>query len=183
MPNIVNQSFFVGDIYISNLSHTADINRITDFINKHEPQCLIKLLGYQLYKLFMTEPSTRMTELQDGAEYTNSLGELRKWQGIKHDKNISLIANYVYFYFQEAQKAQSTGTGTSTSKPEAGLAISPADKMTKAWNFFSDEVKEMSHFLWLKKGLDGTRVYPEFSCHQFLETRRISRKVNSIFQF
>lgn len=183
MPTyLVNQTFFVGDLMIPNLSHQADLDRINFFIAKCEPACLCKILGYPLYKVHGTESSQRMTDLLDGAEFTDGEGNLRKWQGLKHD-GLSLIANYIYFYYLESQKAHLSGVGTSISKPEAGAAFSPADKMTKAWNFFSEEVSDMSAFLWLKKDSQGERVYPEFSFYQYLETRRISRKIDSVFSF
>lgn len=184
MPTyIVNQTFFVRDIVLPNLDHTSELGRINYFIAKYEPECLCKIMGYPLYKVFGTENSQRMTDLLDGAEYVDGVGVTQKWQGLKHDTNISLIANYIYFYFQESNKQQTTGTGTSTNTPTAGVASSPADKMEKAWNFFSEEVYKMSAFLWLKKDGNGVRVYPEFTYHQFLETKRISRKINATFSF
>lgn len=183
MPNIVNQSFFVADLLIPNLNNTPNSDRLTMFINKFESDCLLKILGYPLFKLFGSEASTRMTELLNGSEYTDGEGNLRKWQGIKHDTSVSLIANYVYFYFLQDQAAQLSGVGTSVAKPESAAAISPAQKMSNAWNFFSTEVNDMAIFLWLKKDGAGERVYPEFNYHQFCETRRISRKIDSVFQF
>lgn len=183
MPTIVNQSFFVEDIFIPNLTHTSDINRVMSFVNKYEPNCLIKIMGYPLYRLFQSENTQRMTDLLNGVEYEDSEGNIQRWQGLVHDTNVSLIASYVYFYFEESKKAQSTGTGTSTQKPEAGIASSPADKMAKAWNFFSHEVYDMTHFLWLQKDINGERVYPEFTYYQFFETRRIARTIDSVFSF
>lgn len=183
MPNIVNQTFFVGELQFPNLTHAADLEKLTTFINKYEPECLLKILGYPLYKLFGSESSQRMTDLLSGQEYTDGENCLRKWQGIKHDTTISLIANYVYFFLLRNNASHTSGVGTRLSKPEAATAFSPADKMANAWNFFSSEVYDMTHFLWLKKGIDGLRVYPEFTYHQFLETRRISRFIDSVFEF
>jgi hypothetical protein len=183
MPTLINQTFFVGDIVIPNLQAQSELERITLFINKYEPDCLVKILGYPLYKLFGSESSQRMTDLLSGAEYTDGNGDTQKWNGLVHDSVLSLIASYIYFYYQENQKAQTSGAGTVIQKPEAGTAYSPADKMAKAWNFFSKEVLSMTSFLWLKKDLSGVRVYPEFSFHQFCETRRISRPIDSVFQF
>lgn len=184
MPTyIINQTFFVRELEIPNLGNTADLDRLTYFIAKYEPDCLLKIFGYPLYKLFGSESSSRMTDLLNGAEYVDGLGETRKWQGIKHDTNISLIANYIYFYYQQHKAAHSSGVGTNVSKPEAGTAYSPADKMAQAWNFFSSEVSDMCSFLWLKKDNNGVRVYPEFSYNQYCETRRISRKIDSVFGF
>lgn len=183
MPNLVNQTFFIGDIVIPNLTHTADIDRITNFIDKHEPECLRKILGYSLFKLVGVESSQRMTDLLDGAEYIDGAGDLQKWNGLVHNTTISLIAYYVYFYYQKWQASQSSGVGTNVPKAEAGVSISPREKQVTAWNNFSSEVESMACFLWLKKNGSGVRVYPEFSYHQFCETRRISRRIDSVFEF
>lgn len=183
MPTIVNQSFFIRNLTIPNCTSGAGLERILSYIAKYEPECLLKIFGYPLYKLFGTESSSRMTDLLNGAEYNDGEGNLQKWQGLKHDTDISLIANYVYFYYQQTMAQLSTGSGTSVSNPESAEAVSPAEKMANAWNFFSSEVYDMTHFLWLKKDGSGTRVYPEFSYDQFLETRRISRPIDPYLSF
>jgi len=184
MPSyLINQTFFVGDLVLPNTHHQAEIDKINAFIAKFEPKCLLSIFGYPLFKAFSNESSQRMTDLLDGAEYTDGCGNTQKWSGLIHDTSISLIANYVYFYILEASSSTTTGTGTTITKQDSGNAVSPAYKMEKAWNFFSDEVYSMTSFLWLKKNPDGSRSYPEFTYHQFLETRRISRKINAIFSF
>lgn len=182
MANIVNQTFFVGPISLPNLHHTQELERLTTFINKYEPECLCKILGYPLFKKFGSETSQRMTDLLNGAEYTDGLGELRKFNGIKHDVNISLIANYVYFYFLQANASQQSGTGTNVTVPNSATQQSPREKQAAAWNFFSDEVQSMIHFLWLKKDGSGARVYPEFSFYQYCETKRFARKIDAVIQ-
>jgi hypothetical protein len=181
MAYITNQSFFVSDIYIPNLHNAADLARINSFIAKYEPECLIQILGYPLYRLFTTENSQRMTDLLDGTTFLDGEGNVRDWLGLKHDTTVSLIANYIYFYYMKWHATQTIHKGTAVKIPEAGIAVSPAEKMTNAWNFFSGEVYNMTYFLWMKKDLNGVRIYPEFTYHQFLETRRITRKIDSVF--
>lgn len=185
MATIINSSFFVRDFTIPNLASTSQgglaINeRVQSFIDKYEPECLLKILGYPLYKLFGTESSIRMTNLLSGIEYSDACGQLTKWQGIKHDNDQSLIAAYVYFFIEEWSATQTAGTNTNVPKGMVSTAVSPRDKMNKAWNFFSDEVKSMISFLWLKKNVDGvTRTYPEFTAHQYRVTENFSRKINN----
>lgn len=302
MPTfIINQSFFFGELFLPNLTATSELEKLNFAISKYEPECLLKIMGYPLYKAFGAETNQRMTDLLYGAEYKDGEGKDQIWQGlvrgntidythinpvlIKNDqqikvgttagfnaglteiyfdggetfpgsgirrpdyrgwnivpselldgrgilvnnldytwnsitgkftllqpgdaleldtyynihfeaivpdgenvpdtvKNISLIANYIYFYFQRNVASQTSGIGTNIPKKEQGQSVSPADKMAAAWNFFSQEVFSMTCFLWLKKSdVDGSRIYPEFSYHQFLETRRISRKIDSVFSF
>lgn len=188
MPTIINSSFFVRDITLPNITSSsiggqAISERVQSFIDKYEPDCLLKILGYPLYKVFGTESSTRMTNLLSGAEYTDACNQLAKWQGLKHDTDISLIANYVYYKIQEWSATQSGGTNTNVPKGMIAIAVSPKDKMSDAWNFFSSEVQSMISFLWLKKDIEGVRVYPEFTAHQYKVTENLSRRISANFSF
>ncbi len=126
---LINQSFFIRDITIPNTGNDQVLERLNSFIAKYEPQCLLKLLGYPLYKLFVTEDSTRMTDLESGTDYVGINGNIYKWNGLVHDKDQSLIAYYIYYYFQEASATQSTGVNTSVPKGADSSPVTPADKM------------------------------------------------------
>lgn len=179
MPTLVNQSFFVRDINLPNLTG-AGVEEINSFIDMYEPECLIKVLGYPLYKLFGTESSARMTDLLSGAEYIDELGNLQKWKGLVHDTNISLIAYYIYYFHQQKNATKTTGVSTAVMKTEASISVSPMDKMIRAWNLFSAEVSQLISFLWMKKdAITGDRTYPEFTAHQYLVTKNLSRTINS----
>ena len=175
---IVTTSFFIRDLNLPNTGNPAIAERINSFIAKYEPACLLEILGYPLFNKFGSESSSRMTELLNGGEYTDALCELQSWEGLKHDDNQSLIANYIYYYFQKASATQTTGVSTGVMKTEEGTSVSPIDKMISAWNDYSEGVARMSSFLWNKKKDDGKRVYPEFTSHQFLKTTGVSRKIN-----
>jgi len=180
MPNLINQSFFVREITLPNTGNAAVLEGLNSFISKYEEDCLLKILGYPLYKLFGTQIlMQRMIDLRDGAEYTNQFGKLAKWQGLVHSTDISLIANYVYFYIQQTNASKTTGVNTSIPKGEKAINFSPADKMVTSWNFFSEETANMISFLWYKKDLNGVRVYPEFTYEQGCITSKLSRKINS----
>lgn len=88
MSYLINQSFFVRDLVIPNTGNAAVLETINSFIAKYEPQCLSKILGYELYKAFGTESSQRMVDLLGGVEYTNQFGKLAKWQGLVHGNTV-----------------------------------------------------------------------------------------------
>ena len=177
--SLINSSFFIRDINLVNTTKPEVLERITSFIRKYEPECLQKILGYPLYKLFLTESSARMTDLLYGADYIDELGNLEKWQGLVHDTDISLIADYIYYFIQEADAKKTTGVSTAAMKTAAAESVSPMDKMINAWNFFSSETKSMISFLWMQKNISNERVYPEFTAHQYLKTKNLSRPINS----
>lgn len=187
--SIVTLDYFVRDIQLANIDaskvgNAASVQKLNLFIQKYEQQCLTKILGYGLYKKVLNESSQRITDLVYGAEFTDLTGNLQIWRGlVRPSELISLIANYIFFYKEEYDKSNTTGSGTIVVKPDVGMIVSPADKMSKAWNFFSEETFCMTDFLWIKTNVDGTRTYPEFTRAQYFETRRISRKIDSIFGF
>lgn len=177
--SLIDASFFVRDIYLTNLDKAPHLSRLDLFINKREPECLMKILGAKLYKLLTTEDSQRIHDLVDGVGYFSPSNFERYWQGLVHDDDQSLIANYVYYYFQEALALQTTDVATKASKAEAAESASPADKMVNAWRFFASETRDLCSFLWNKRVNDednGDRIYPEFEACHWHNTMNIARK-------
>lgn len=175
---IVNQSFFVGEINIPNLNNPGVLERLNSFIAKYEPQVLLKLFGYPLYKLYGSETSQRMTDILEGAEYYDFGGNLRKWQGLVHDTTVSLIANYVWYFYEQSNASQTTGVNVSVPKGSSSITVSPMEKMCSAWNFFSEESTELISFLRNKKDANGVYVYPEFTDAQVMISMNFSRAIN-----
>lgn len=183
---LIDATYFIRNINIPNIeiakpNNAVLLERLNYFILKYEPECLLKILGYKLYKALLFESSTRITDLVYGAEYTNSYGTLKKWDGlVQPTPKISLIANYIYYYFQEASATQTSGVNTNVPKGEASVAVSVGDKMIYAWQFFSRETAKMIDFI-LNKNSVGTAVYPEFTEWQYRVTKSQSRSNNSPF--
>lgn len=180
---IVDYTYFIRKINIPNIDivlnqrNSPILERLNSFISQYEPECLTGILGYPLYKMLLTESSSRMNDLINGAEYTNDCGELKKWNGLIYSPKISLIANYIYYKFQEDSAKQTTGVSTSTSNTQDGVSTSPEYKMLDAWNFFSSETKAMISFLW-NKNQSSSPVYPEFSLQQCYRSLDFSRGSN-----
>lgn len=180
--SIINYTYFIRKINIPNIDIVSNprngpiLERLNSFINQYEPECLTEILGYELYKALLTENSSRMNDLLRGAEYENDEGRLVKWNGLIYEPKISLIANYVYYKFQEDSAMQTTGVSTSVATSTSGESKSPEYKMLDAWNFFSNEVRQMVSFLWNKNRLDP-EVYPEFDGHYY-KTLSFSRPTN-----
>lgn len=178
---LIDSSFFIGGLNIPNISTAVNqrnapiLERLNYYISKYESYCLMNILGYPLYKAVMNENSSRIDELVNGAEYTNV--ELKKWNGLVYDPKTSLVANFVYVKFQSDSAALSTGVSTSTIATEGGTSVSPADKIIDAWNFFSEEVKQLLFFLW-SKNLTDPQVYPEFTREQSRRTLDFARPIN-----
>lgn len=179
-PSLIDAGFFIRDISVPNTSNPAILERLNAFIEKYEKECLVTLMGYELYELFIVnynEP--RMSEIIGGGLYTVN-GVQYKWQGLVYDINNSLLAYYVYYYFQSSSATQTLGVSTSTIKTESGVSVSPADKMMEAWNNYSRQSKNFISFLWYKEDANGDRLYPEVSLNHLSLALNLSR-TNNIF--
>lgn len=182
MANLIDSSFFIRNINLINVSKTEIAERITSFIDKYEKECLLKVLGYPLYTLAIAGSWAvgRMKDIKDGSDWVDCYGVTQHWQGLVHDTNISLLANYIYFYIQEASAVQTTGVNSAVPKGQNSQVVSPAEKMCNAWSFFSKETYDLISFLWNKKDESGVRVYPEFTESQYTKTKSFSRPINSL---
>lgn len=174
MGLLIDETFFVRDINLVNLTEPKVLERILSFIAKYEPLCLKGVLGTSLYKIVDTETSQRVDDIIEGVEWIGATGIDRVWDGLVHD-DISLIANYIYVYFQRANALQTTGVATKASKPEAGINASPRDKQINAWQYFATESRHLISFLWNQRDVDGNRIYPEFTWQQYSESMAFTR--------
>jgi len=177
--SFINASFFIRDINLVNVTKQPQVTqRLNSFIEKYEEECLIKILGTDLYGVVLSESSTRVSDLVYGCRYDDLYGKKVFWRGLVYNPDISLIANYVYYWYQDADAKQTTGTGTKAPAVEAGTQVSPADKMVNAWRFFSSEARSMAYFLRNRSLLNDkvTRVYPEFTYNNYCYTMNLARK-------
>lgn len=184
--SLIDATYFIRNITITNIdairpNNAVNLDRLNSYILKYEPECLLGILGYSLYKVLLTETSQRMTDLIYGAEYVDCNGDTQNWQGlIQPTLKISLIANYIYYYYTQALITQSTGVNTSIPKGERAVAYSPADKMINAWEFFNEQSCDLYSFLW-SKNKTSPLVYPEFTRKQYCISSEFSRSNYSPF--
>lgn len=177
MANIIDSSFFDGtELSIANTSQENVLEQLNGFITKYEKECLVKLLGYPLYVAFIDNMADqRMVDLLEGVQYTLN-GKLAEWQGLVHDTNLSLIANYIYWFHQKYNATHTTGSATAKVNPASSISVSPGEKMLSAWSWMSSEVMSLVLFLRNQK-TDGVITYPEFDWLQQCKTKNIFRPV------
>ena len=85
--SLIDNTYFNGERNIPNTAYDGVDTTLTNLIAVREKEFLIKLLSYQLYKLFVADialptPSQRFTDILFGTDYTNSRGELDRWNGL-----------------------------------------------------------------------------------------------------
>lgn len=104
--SFIDASYFVADLNIPNSDNAAVLEKITWYIQKYEPEFLLKALGYPLYKVFAAgmnvvppaTPDIRFLNILYGREYTDLNGLLTKWDGliVTDDPIFNLSGGYVY---------------------------------------------------------------------------------------
>ncbi len=135
MANLITNSYFIREI---NIPSNALTNDMAEYITQYEKDILIKLLGYELYKDYLSSPGDRRwTRLISGYEYTeefNGLTTSVKWEGLTNTALVSLIAYYIYYWYMNFHASDTTTIGESITEKENALGISPTSKMVNAWN-------------------------------------------------
>jgi hypothetical protein len=163
MP-LIDRTYFVGEINLPNTNQTAVQENIDFLISKREPELLIALFGYEMYKAFTTglteDPiPQRWVDLRDGVDYQDG-DVLRHWMGlvaVDGEVKESLIANYVYCWYMRKEATQTSGVGEVATKTENSARVSPMAKQVRAWNEMVDWIAELFNFLQVKK-----EDYPEW---------------------
>lgn len=164
---IIDNTYFINEYYVPhakpglNDSVTSVEASIVSFIDKYSRECLLKSLGYQLFKEFSSEldpteanglkptADAKWDKLLNGTEYTDSKGETKEWRGIRFKSSLlddakydtSFLTGYVYFYFQKNGFDTVSNNGTVKEQTANADNSSPSPKATSAWNNFVELVQ------------------------------------------
>jgi len=140
MANQINKDYFVRDILVSRINTPEGSASIDSSIDKFEKEALLKVLGYDLYQLFIANPTDqRFIDLSEGKEFEfDFCGKTikRKYVGLKNAEKESLIAYYVYFKHQSNNETFSSTVGEVKPSTENASSVSARMKLTRAWNKF-----------------------------------------------
>jgi hypothetical protein len=172
MANLIDESFFIGEINIPNTGKPEIKESLDVFINKYEKELMQRLLGIQLWKIYdIDSTSLRFTDLINGVDYTTG-SYYYSWRGLvwgtapnKH----SLIANYIYWHWIKDKEIWNSGIGTIRATPNQAISISPGLKMSTTWNQFSYQVAEFNHYM-----SSSLSVYPEWQPFNLWEFRTVN---------
>ena len=145
-------------INVTNYFNNSDINvpgvqletsgNFDTAIIQYEPEILKKLLGYELYTLLIADldesgdPQSQIyTDLVDGAEFSFDLNGRTvntKWNGLRNDEYISLIAYYVYFNERSQNENFYSNYGQVQSLGENSTKVDVTPKLINVWNKMID---------------------------------------------
>lgn len=138
MANPIDDTYFIREILLPGANISGDNEDLTSYIVQYKKEVLMDLLGYELYKDLIANPTNaRWVAFIEGAEYTVTNGDrdqVVKWNGLENDEKISLISYYIYFMYMRDLVTKTDMSGETLSDNENSQRISPSDKMSNAWN-------------------------------------------------
>lgn len=145
MPNIINTTFFTGDLFIplaaNNITtvptmQTPNNNTVlADLITEYEKLLLVNALGLTAYNELQTAladlPSAdqKWKDLVNGVEYDGKI-----WEGLNNAK--SVIAYYVYCQYVEKNPDFLTAMGTAKPNSENAILVNPTQRLVNFWEVF-----------------------------------------------
>jgi hypothetical protein len=144
MANLIDTSYFEGEIEVPNSNQAEIAADLNDSITKYEQEVLIYLLGYALFKELKAQPNytsgDKWDKLVNGEEFTytvNGATVTTRWEGLKGFSKKSLIAYYVYWMHRRKRKSYTAGGGAEAESKSANSdKVSPYIKMVEVWNEF-----------------------------------------------
>jgi hypothetical protein len=143
MANIIDTSFFVGDIEIANVNQEEIAADLNQSIKTYEREVLIQLLGYTLYKeLAAATPVTgdKWDKLINGEDFSYTLNGRTvetNWPGLKGYEKKSPIAYYVYFMHRRKRSSYNAGVGQEVEpKTDNSIKGNLYAKLVFIWNEF-----------------------------------------------
>lgn len=139
MANIIDYTYFVGDINLPQGGSSDGQAYIDRFITIYETEFLQMVLGYDLWKAFTDglaagSPDQKWIDLRDGKQFADLSLQNKKWIGFKNTNLVSPIANYVYCKIMEDMQTHTTSIGEAQNAAENAVIVSASHKIVNAWN-------------------------------------------------
>ena len=170
---LIDSSYFdTAERNIPNTGSKDVLSLLNSLIATHEKDYLIKVLGYELYKLFwagitVATPDQRYMDIWKGADFTGWDQRTKRWEGLVSAIAISIdpplsvpdspIADYVYYWYLVGKVNHVSGTGQVQAKNQSSEMVSSAPQQVRAWNNTVEKTRVLLEFLSV-----NYTVYPEF---------------------
>jgi hypothetical protein len=140
---LIDEDYMIRDISIPNLNDTKNLAAFETDVDKYQKEVLKEALGFELYSLFIADPSSeqRFIDIRDGKPFSfdlNGKTVTREYVGLQNDELESLIAYYVYFNTVSNRATYTSGIGEVLPQGENSVRVSPNQKLMRAWNNFVD---------------------------------------------
>lgn len=149
MANILVNSDFVGKYELSKTRFNTTL--IDSYIEKYEKQYLMRLLGIELYDLFMTELNTNNPPTT--LIYENI------YNPISYDYNGLMVSNgmkemllgFIYYEYIKDSQIQQTPNGTASASNENAKAVDLNSLILSRYNDSVDSYKTIQDYITLNR--------------------------------
>lgn len=198
---IINEDFY-GEFYLPQakpclVPENSVSNKVTDYMEEHSSNCLLRCFGYLLFEEFANEldssqpnglkvgSDSKWDDLLNGKSYIKN-GKQVKWRGLRY-KNIgsekykSLIVAYVYYQFQREVQTTSTPTGEKKVRAKNSEVADVSPVLSKSWNKFVEQaqVNEMAPSIIAKSYGYGIDYYSA-NQNQYLTLNQFITDMNEV---
>ena len=146
MANLIDATYFIGEIEIPNLNQPEVATDMLHSITLYEKEVLTDLLGYAMWKDLQAAIAApvvgdKWDKLINGEEFTytpsNGVAITTMWEGLKGADKKSLIAYFVYFKHREKRSSYNAGVGIEVeAKTDNSIQSSLYVKLVDIWNEF-----------------------------------------------
>ena len=161
---IIDESYFINDIAIANTNNTSIEASLNSAIVKREKEALISQFGYELYKLFIANPTDQIyLDIVEGKEFSFEFcGKTvtRKWIGLANSEKVSLLAYYVYFFYEKDRNTFNSSVGFVTPKVENAEQDNPRMNYVNSWNQYIEQRGDLNKINECPRTLNTRRYRP-----------------------
>jgi hypothetical protein len=180
---IIDVSYFIGEINIAQVDTPAVSSRLNVFINKYVPLVLNELLGYSVAKEFLEAVAAapgvplpeKWADLLNGKIYQVG-GVEYNWIGFANAAKQSLLANFVWYRYAVDNVNQTVGAGNVKPLFENAEQASVAFKTETVWNEAVKWVESLDRFTYENRDT----YYPDGASPLLSDCRPVYRRaVNS----
>lgn len=152
----LDDTYFQGELYIprsdfddetgiAGMLQAVGEKNLSWYIEKYEREYLIRLLGRDMYKTFISN-------LNDGSDWLRLRDEIFV---TSDGLGYSPAANYVYFYSMRDMQTQTSPKGEVRGKQDNATTVSAYDKLVRVWNDMVDSSREIISFILENKHVFG----------------------------
>lgn len=143
---IVEKSDFIGEYFIAqDVYSTLDVT-----IEKYEKYYLLRLLGAELYDLFIADLTATTPQIPNDADFLlifNSFqiddnGQLCISEGIR-----KMLVQFIYFHYTRDTQYNNTVVGTVRNNAELGTMINPNGNLYKSYNEGVDNATNIQMYI------------------------------------
>lgn len=166
---IIDQTYFIREINIPQISQPAVGENVDLFIAKYQPRFLKAVFGLALAKLIedyleaetQDEPvlDERIGLILDGAEITSGGVIEQVWEGLRNTGKNSPLANFIFYHIMTDEITFLSQSGEAMGTSENSQKASPDGRLVSVWN-------DMVEMMVSLRQLMETGDYPEYKPEQ-----------------